>query len=357
MGKQTNTVVLTGGGTVGHVMLNKLLIPEFINKGYNPVYIGSKKGIEKDMISELDIEYKSISSGKLRRYLSVENILDVFRVGKGVLDSFLHLKKEKPQFVFSKGGFVSVPVVIAARLQRIPVYIHESDLTPGLANKIASKFATEIFVTFRITTQFLPEEKTHFLGPVIREELIGRPTSDGYKMTGFTPDEPVMLVMGGSLGAKSINDFIRKHLDELTESYQIIHLCGKGHLDTSINNSSYKQYEFVSDELPDLLSISELVVGRSGANAIFEFLLSKKPMILIPLPASQSRGDQIENAKYFEQQRVATVIEDENLELRRFNQALKFIEDNRGDIVGRMQQYNGGFTPRELVNRLTATRG
>lgn len=357
MVKQSKTIVLTGGGTVGHVMLNKLLIPEFIKKQYQPVYIGSKNGIEREIIQELNIEYKTISSGKLRRYLDVENVKDVFRVGKGVLDAFMHLRKLKPMFVFSKGGFVSVPVVIAARLLKVPVYIHESDLTPGLANKIASKFATEVYVTFRKTTQFLPDNKTHFLGPVIRQEMNKKPTDNGFQLTGFSKDKQVMLVMGGSLGAKRINEFIRTHLNELTDQYQIIHLCGKGNLDESIEHKDYKQYEFVSTELPDLMSISDIVVGRSGSNAIFEFLLSKKPMILIPLPLSQSRGDQIENAKYFEQQRVATVVEEDELNLERFNQALKYIEKHRVEMVTNMQQYKGGFTPLELVERLTATRG
>ena len=356
MDNQSKTVVLTGGGTVGHVTLNKLLIPEFINEGYTPVYIGSKNGLEKEMISELNIAYKQISSGKLRRYLSLENVLDIFRVGKGVIDSFLHLRKLKPRFVFSKGGFVSVPVVIASRLLGIPVYIHESDLTPGLANKIAAKFATEIYVTFRITTQFLPENKTHFLGPVIREDLRADKSESGYQLTGFNHEKPVMLVMGGSQGARVINELIRSNIDTLTKTYQIIHLCGKGNLDLSIDHNDYRQYEFVTTELAALLSIADIVVGRSGANAIFEYLLSKKPMILIPLPASQSRGDQIENARYFEQQRVATVIKEDELNIDTLQQAIQYIDHHRVEMVGKMQQYKGGFTPLELVNRLTAAR-
>lgn len=352
MNQKFKTVVLTGGGTVGHVMLNKLIIPEFKSYQLEPIYIGSKKGIEKDIISETDIEYYSISSGKLRRYLSFENVLDIFKVLKGILDARRRLKKVKPEFVFSKGGFVSVPVVIAARSLKIPVFIHESDLSPGLANKLASKFATKIFVTFRKTLEALPESKAEYIGPIIREELQAKPTQKGFKLTQFSEDKQVLLVMGGSLGAQSINTFIREHLDEITKLYQVIHLCGKGNLDHSIENPQYKQFEFVTKELPDLFGISDIVVGRSGSNAIFEFLLNKKPMLLIPLPKSQSRGDQIENAYYFKSQKYAEVLEEEDLNINDFKQLLNKLENNRTDIVKRMQQFNGGFKPDELVQKL-----
>ena len=357
MTTQQKTVVLTGGGTVGHVTLNQLLIPEFKKIGFTPAYIGSKKGIEKDIISKLDIDYYSISSGKLRRYISLENILDLFRVGKGILDALIRLRKLKPLFVFSKGGFVSVPVVVAARLLNIPVYIHESDLTPGLANKIASKFASHVYVTFRKTLQYLPDKKSTYIGPVIRQEFSLKPSDAGFQYTGFNQNKPVMLIMGGSLGAKAINDFIRSNLERITDSYQIIHLCGYGNLDGSIDNANYRQYEFVTDELRDFMSMADIVVGRSGSNAIFEFLLSRKPMILIPLPMSQSRGDQIENARYFEQQKVASVILEEELNIDTFNRAIAHITSNRSEIVKKMKQFQGGFRPAELVQQLTTMRG
>ncbi len=357
MTQQKKTVVLTGGGTVGHVTLNQLLIPEFKKIGLTPIYIGSKTGIEKEIITKSNIDYYSISSGKLRRYISLENILDMFRVGKGVLDALMRLRKLKPLFVFSKGGFVSVPVVIAARILNIPVYIHESDLTPGLANKIAAKFASHVYVTFRKTLQFLPDKKSTYIGPVIRQEFAAQPTDAGFKYTRFNEEKPVMLVMGGSLGAKSINNFIREHLEMITKKYQIIHLCGHGNLDDSIDNEHYRQYEFVTTELRDFMSIADVVVGRSGSNAIFEFLLSRKPMILIPLPMSQSRGDQIENARYFEQQKVASVILEEDLNIEAFNDALDHINSKRVEIVKKMKQFQGGFRPAELAEQLITLRG
>jgi len=346
-------VILTGGGTVGHVMLNKLLIPEFISRDVEPVYIGSKEGIEKEMITPTSARYHPISSGKLRRYLSFENMKDVFKVAKGIIDARRVLKKEGAEFIFSKGGFVSVPVVLAAKSLNTPVYIHESDLTPGLANKISTKFATKCFVTFEKTMDYLPADKTEFLGPVIREELLEGDAETGRAITGFTADKPVLLFMGGSLGAGSINRFIRENLDDLTADHQIIHLCGQGNADESLNgHENYIQFEFAGEELAHLMKIADAVIGRSGANAIYELLLNKKPMILIPLPLSQSRGDQIENAGYFSEQGFAEVIQEEDLTLHEFREKMDTINRNRQAIMRRMEQYDGGFRPAALVEML-----
>lgn len=352
MTQENKKVMLTGGGTVGHVMLNKLLIPEFKNKNIEPHYIGSRKGIEKDIISELNIPYHEISSGKLRRYLSFENLKDIFKVVKGVTDAKKILKREKPLFVFSKGGFVSVPVVLAAAAKDVPVYIHESDLTPGLANRIASKFATKVFCTFETTSEQFTDAKAEYLGPVIRPELLTGTHEKGYALTGFNSSKPVLIVMGGSLGAKAINEFIHENVDALTEKYQVIHLTGKGNLNNKIRNAAYKQFEFVGDELADLLAISDIVISRSGSNAIFELLLMKKPMILIPLGLDQSRGDQIQNAKYFNKQGYAELIKEENLTLETLYEKLNDIETNYNDITYKMTQFKHGFNPSELVDKL-----
>lgn len=353
MSSEKKKVVLTGGGTVGHVMLNKLLIPEFQNQNIEPVYIGSKDGIETEIITATSIDYHKISSGKLRRYISFDNIKDMFKVLKGIFDARKVIKREHPLFIFSKGGFVSVPVVLAARSLKVPVYIHESDLTPGLANKIAAKFASKVFVTFNKTKDVLPADKTEYLGPVIRDELIGGDQNAGYEMTGFDRDRPVLLIMGGSLGSRTINEFVRTNLEELTDHMQIVHLCGRSNLDDSLNDrKDYVQYEFVSEELAHLMTISDVIVGRSGANAIFEFLLNKKPMILIPLTITQSRGDQLENAEYFREKGFAEVIQEEELNLETFNAKLRAVEKNRIDIVKRMNQYDGGFRPGALASKL-----
>lgn len=352
MVSENKKVMLTGGGTVGHVMLNKLLIPEFQNKNIEPHYIGSKKGIEKDIISEMNIPYHEISSGKLRRYLSFENLKDIFKVVKGVLDAKKILKREKPLFVFSKGGFVSVPIVLAAAATDVPVYIHESDLTPGLANRIASKFATKVFTTFEATAEKFTDAKAEYLGPVIRPELLEGTHEAGYALTGFNSGRPVLIVMGGSLGAKKINEFVHDNIDTLTEKYQIIHLTGKGNVNKRIRSAGYKQFEFVGDELADLLAISDIVLSRSGSNAIFELLLVKKPMILIPLGLDQSRGDQIQNAKHFKKQGYAEVLKEEDLNLENLYEKLDYIEMNYNDITYKMTQFKHGFNPGKLAGKL-----
>ncbi|HDG7337734.1 TPA: undecaprenyldiphospho-muramoylpentapeptide beta-N-acetylglucosaminyltransferase, partial [Staphylococcus aureus] len=291
-------IAFTGGGTVGHVSVNLSLIPTALSQGYEALYIGSKNGIEREMIeSQLpEIKYYPISSGKLRRYISLENAKDVFKVLKGILDARKVLKKEKPDLLFSKGGFVSVPVVIAAKSLNIPTIIHESDLTPGLANKIALKFAKKIYTTFEETLNYLPKEKADFIGATIREDLKNGNAHNGYQLTGFNENKKVLLVMGGSLGSKKLNSIIRENLDALLQQYQVIHLTGKGLKDAQVKKSGYIQYEFVKEDLTDLLAITDTVISRAGSNAIYEFLTLRIPMLLVPLGLDQSRGDQIDNA-------------------------------------------------------------
>ncbi|HDB1094417.1 TPA: undecaprenyldiphospho-muramoylpentapeptide beta-N-acetylglucosaminyltransferase, partial [Staphylococcus aureus] len=285
-------IAFTGGGTVGHVSVNLSLIPTALSQGYEALYIGSKNGIEREMIeSQLpEIKYYPISSGKLRRYISLENAKDVFKVLKGILDARKVLKKEKPDLLFSKGGFVSVPVVIAAKSLNIPTIIHESDLTPGLANKIALKFAKKIYTTFEETLNYLPKEKADFIGATIREDLKNGNAHNGYQLTGFNENKKVLLVMGGSLGSKKLNSIIRENLDALLQQYQVIHLTGKGLKDAQVKKSGYIQYEFVKEDLTDLLAITDTVISRAGSNAIYEFLTLRIPMLLVPLGLDQSRG-------------------------------------------------------------------
>ncbi|HDM4604384.1 TPA: undecaprenyldiphospho-muramoylpentapeptide beta-N-acetylglucosaminyltransferase, partial [Staphylococcus aureus] len=308
-------IAFTGGGTVGHVSVNLSLIPTALSQGYEALYIGSKNGIEREMIeSQLpEIKYYPISSGKLRRYISLENAKDVFKVLKGILDARKVLKKEKPDLLFSKGGFVSVPVVIAAKSLNIPTLIHESDLTPGLANKIALKFAKKIYTTFEETLNYLPKEKADFIGATIREDLKNGNAHNGYQLTGFNENKKVLLVMGGSLGSKKLNSIIRENLDALLQQYQVIHLTGKGLKDAQVKKSGYIQYEFVKEDLTDLLAITDTVISRAGSNAIYEFLTLRIPMLLVPLGLDQSRGDQIDNANHFADKGYAKAIDEEQL--------------------------------------------
>lgn len=347
-------IAFTGGGTVGHVSVNLSLIPTALSQGYEALYIGSKNGIEREMIeSQLpEIKYYPISSGKLRRYISLENAKDVFKVLKGILDARKVLKKEKPDLLFSKGGFVSVPVVIAAKSLNIPTIIHESDLTPGLANKIALKFAKKIYTTFEETLNYLPKEKADFIGATIREDLKNGNAHNGYQLTGFNENKKVLLVMGGSLGSKKLNSIIRENLDALLQQYQVIHLTGKGLKDAQVKKSGYIQYEFVKEDLTDLLAITDTVISRAGSNAIYEFLTLRIPMLLVPLGLDQSRGDQIDNANHFADKGYAKAIDEERLTAQILLHELNEMELERTRIINNMKSYEQSYTKEALFDKM-----
>lgn len=307
-------IVLTGGGTAGHVIPNIAIIPKLRSKGYEIVYIGSKNGIESKLIENENIKYYGISTGKLRRYFDLNNFKDPFKVIKGIFEASSILKKEKPDIVFSKGGFVSIPVILAAFKNKIPVVSHESDITPGLANKISIPFTKKVCITFPETKNFINESKVEFTGTPIREDLFLGNENKGIKICGFNNDKPNVLVMGGSQGSVFINNLIRRNLNYLLDKFNIIHICGKNNVDKFLNNvGGYVQYEYVNDEQAHLFKISSIVISRAGSNSIHELLALKKPNILIPLSRNASRGDQILNAKSFKDRGFSEVLEEEEL--------------------------------------------
>lgn len=323
-------IVLTGGGTAGHVTPNIALIPELKKKGYEIHYIGSYEGIEKTLISDLGIPYHPISSGKLRRYIDLKNISDPFKVIKGVGQARKLLKEIKPDVVFSKGGFVSVPVVLAAKSKKIPCVIHESDMTPGLANKICIPCAKWVCTNFPETLKHLPSEKGVLTGSPIRDELFHGDKAKGLAFCGFHDKKPVILVIGGSLGAVAVNNAVRNILPNLLENFQVIHLCGKGKTDSALEGvKGYVQFEYIKDELSDLMAASDVIISRAGANAICEILALRKPNILIPLSAQASRGDQILNAASFEKAGYSIVIKEEEVTDAKLLAAITNAYDNQ----------------------------
>ena len=354
--KDNKTIILTGGGTAGHVSLNEAIIPSLQEAGYSVHYIGSHEGIEKELISGAfpDVPYHSISSGKLRRYFSMKNFTDPFKVLAGIGQAFSSIRKVKPSVIFSKGGFVSVPVVIAAKLANVPVVVHESDVTPGLANKLALPFASHIFTVFKETVKHLPSDKATCTGSIIRQQLFEGNREKGFALCGFTANKPVLLVMGGSLGSVVLNDALRSNIHELLKTYQIIHLCGKGNVDESLLGiEGYKQFDYVTTELPDLLHVADIIVSRAGSNSIFEFLALHKPMLLIPLSAAKSRGDQILNANLFKKQGFAHVLEEERLNSTSFMTALQALTRDREKILDTMIDAERPKTPKEMVALIT----
>ncbi len=309
------TIVFTGGGTVGHVSVNLALITHFVSKGWDVHYIGNKNGLEYKMVENIDkLTFHSISTGKLRRYFDLKNFTDPFRVLKGIVQSKKIINKIKPDIFFSKGGFVSFPVVVAAKLGKVKVILHESDLTPGLANKMLLPFCDSILSTFKDTEKYIHGNKVSFIGAIVRENITVGNKTKGQNICGFKNKRPILLIMGGSLGAQSINAAIRNNLNQLLRFFNIIHICGMNNVDVKSNFEGYKQYEFVKDELPDILAACDMVISRAGSNAIFEFLQLEKPMLLIPLPKTKSRGDQFYNAEYFKSKGYCDILYEDRLD-------------------------------------------
>ena len=330
-------IVLTGGGTAGHVTPHLALLPHLKAQGYEIHYIGTKNGIEHTMIGAIDgITYHSVQSGKLRRYFDWKNFTDPFRVIAGAFQSAYLIGKIKPDVCFSKCGFVSVPVVIGSWLHRVPTLCHESDLTPGLANKICMKFAQRAATTFPECAKALGDKAT-FTGTPLRPELFQGSREKGLEMAHFTADKPVLLMMGGSLGAVKLNNCLREILSELTKTFDVIHLCGKGNLDAHLREQEgYMQFEYVSDGLNDLFAAADLIVSRAGSNSISEFLALKKPHLLIPLSAKASRGDQILNAASFEKQGFARVLDEDEMTAESMKKEIFELYENRENYVSAM---------------------
>ena len=334
-------IILTGGGTAGHVTPNIALIPELQKRGYEIHYIGSKTGIEKELIGNFDIPYYGISSGKLRRYFDVKNFTDPFRILKGYAEADRLMKKIRPDVVFSKGGFVTVPVVKAAKRRHVPCVLHESDISPGLANRLCISSAAAVCANFPETLEHLPEGRAYLTGSPIRAELFSGNRLTGLDFCGFTAGKPVILVIGGSLGSVRVNEAVREVLPQLLVRYQIVHRCGKDKIDETLQGTEgYVQYEYIQKELCDLLDAADIVISRAGANAICELLALHKPNILIPLSMEASRGDQILNAASFEKQGYSYVIREEELTSERLLQAVREVDERKQDYKNAMAAAN-----------------
>ena len=332
-------IILTGGGTAGHVTPNLALLPSLRKEEFEIHYIGSYNGIERRLIEDAGIPYDGISSGKLRRYFDIKNFSDPLRVLKGYGQAKRLMKQYRPDIVFSKGGFVSVPVVLAAKHYKIPVIIHESDMTPGLANKICIPAAKKVCCNFPETLNYLPKDKAVLSGSPIREELLTGDRLSGLQYAGLSANRPVILVIGGSLGSVTVNHAVRSILPKLLFQFQVIHICGKGNLDESlIGTSGYVQYEYVDKPLRHLFAAADLIISRAGANSICEILALRKPNILIPLSAAASRGDQILNANSFAKQGFSTVLEEEVLTSDTLYQAVSDTYKKRTAFIEAMEK-------------------
>lgn len=332
-------IVFTGGGTAGHVSPNLALIPYFLEDGYEVHYIGSKDGIEKSIVKN-PIIFHEISTGKLRRYFSWQNFIDPFKIIKGYFQSRSILKTIKPTVVFSKGGFVTVPVCYAAKSRKIPVILHESDFTPGLANKLCMKKAQVVCTSFEKTLSYIPDNKGVLTGIPIRRELLkGNKQYARSILKNFDETKSTILFMGGSLGAQAINECVFEIIKELTKTYNVIHITGAGNINKNLTKlEGYHQFAYVTNEFADFLAYSDFVIARSGATSIFELLALKKPMLLIPLPKGASRGDQLLNAQYFEKCGYAKVLQQEDMNEKSLLENIHWMEENKEELINNMEK-------------------
>ena len=308
-------IIFTGGGSAGHVTLNLALIPYFIKQGWQVDYIGSVEGMEKDLIKKFpEVKYHSVLTGKLRRYFSLKNLTDMAKIPLGCIEATWLVHKINPDVIFSKGGFVSFPVVVGGFLNHKKIFMHESDLTPGLANKMSLPFVSTFFTTFEETVNSVKQKnKVSCVGPVLSDRLFNGSKEEGARFAKLSADKPTIMFIGGSLGAQSLNAAVEQNLTELLKKYQVIHIAGKSGYNPKLKANGYVQYEYVDSELKDLMALSDVVISRAGSNSIFELASLHKPMILVPLPNTASRGEQTLNAKSFVAKGYAEIIKDEDI--------------------------------------------
>jgi len=350
---QPKSIVMTGGGTAGHVTPNLALIPHLREAGWDIHYIGTKEGIERGLVEPLaGVTYHAIRSGKLRRYFSVKNLTDPFRVLAGGWEAQRIIGEVKPRLVFAKGGFVSVPVAYGAWLHRVPLLLHESDITLGLANKLCAPVAKVVCTTFPEAAKAMGK-KGVCTGTPLRPELMTGRRGEGLALCGFTSDKPVLLMMGGSLGAASVNQVLRAALPLITTRFQVLHICGKGNLDASLDGTAgYRQFEFLQKELPHAYAAADALLSRAGSNTLSEILALCKPALLVPYPAHASRGDQIANAHSMERRNLCAVLPQEELTPSTLAQAIDALYERRGEYVAAMEAIDNGDGTRDVLEQI-----
>lgn len=353
-------ILLTGGGTAGHITPNLALIPKLQALDFEIQYIGRESGIEKDLIAQTKIPYYSISAGKLRRYFDIKNLTDIFKISRGFAKSLYLVRKLRPDLIFSKGGFVSCPVVWAGWINRVPIIIHESDITPGLANKLSMPFSTKICFSFPETESNLPQGKATYTGIPVRDSLLTGNRQKGRKICGWQDSKPVILIIGGSQGSEIINNTLRNALNQLLEKFLVAHICGQGQIDLKLNSvQGYKQFAFVDNNLPHLFAMADLVVSRAGATTLFELLELKKANLLIPLSLKASRGDQILNARSFKKRGYSQVLSEEDLNANTLTDSIYQAYINRKSMVQTMNEadaVNGVEKVMEVIKSLASTQ-
>lgn len=341
------TIVLTGGGTAGHCIPCLALLPHLKQHFDNIYYIGSENGIEKQLVKNANIPYYAVPCIKLKRELCFDNIKIPFTLLKGVKNAGKLLDNLKPDVIFSKGGYVALPTVIAAKKRKIPVIAHESDLTPGLANKISSKYSKLVLTSFPETAKMLSNGK--YVGPPIRQSNNTINNENIIEKANFLVNKPILLIMGGSSGAKAINDCVENSIGALTEKFNVIHICGANKKRTTVQKQGYYQVEFIND-MDKIFAKTAVCVARAGSNSLFELLNKKIPTVLIPLPKGNSRGDQVLNAEYFQKLGLVYVLNQNVLTPSSLNFAVNSVYANKENIKKSFEKYPVEDASEKIVN-------
>ena len=344
------TIVLTGGGTAGHCIPNIALLPYLKNNFDRICYIGTKEGIEKRIAEREDLPYFGVTSAKLVRSFTVKNLSIPFRVVKGYRECKAILKELDPAIVFSKGGYAAFPVVLAAHKLKIPVIAHESDFSLGLANKMASRYASITLTSFPETAEKLKNGR--YIGAPIRKTLLTGDRERAFATFGFTGDKPVLLVIGGSQGSAAINGALRAALPKILPQFDVLHLTGRGNADSLLSTEGYCQVEF-TDDMADVFEIADVAVSRAGANTVAELLALKIPTVLIPLPKGNSRGDQVENAEYFAKKGMVSLLPQENLTPESLESAVAACYANRFNIRRKLEETPVRDASRQITKLLS----
>ncbi len=331
-------ILVVGGGTAGHVIPAIPVMQNLLQQGHRLTFVGTNTGLEERLTADLDRRFVGIAAGKLRRYWSWQNLTDLFRIVAGILQSLWLLLRDRPRVVFSKGGFVSFPVAFAAWVLRIPVVAHESDLSPGLANRLVLPFVQCLCTSFADTTVKRQGVEVIHVGTPIRAELLQGDAQLGRQALGLEPDLPLLVVTGGSLGAEQLNAVVRGALDELTRQFYVFHVCGPDKL-SGASVARYQEVEYVSQGWGDILAAADVVLSRAGANALFELLALRKRNLLVPLPAKASRGDQIENAAFAQSHGYSVVIAEENLSTQSLLQGLEQLQQDQAGYTARLESF------------------
>jgi UDP-N-acetylglucosamine--N-acetylmuramyl-(pentapeptide) pyrophosphoryl-undecaprenol N-acetylglucosamine transferase len=364
MTNRERTVVLTGGGTAGHVTPNLALLPALRAAGFHIEYVGAKAGIERELVTAEGLPYHSVETGKLRRYASWQNWIDPLRVVQGVGQAYRILNRVRPDVVFSKGGYVAVPVVLGAWLHRIPVVVHESDRSPGLANRIAFPFCARICTSFEESAARLrasmPARARRIVctGSPVRRALLAGDRARAERRFGLDPSRSLVLVFGGSLGARAINAVVGEFARALPSDLQLIHVCGKGNLDPQLANlAHYHAFEYLQQDFADALARADAVVSRAGANSLSELLALRKPAVLIPLPSDRSRGDQIENAQYYTERGYGLLLPQAELNRERLEESIRSLLNGAALFRQRMETDTPGDAAAAIVAQLDQVTG